>query len=338
VLRFLSSLFNDAEERSASFDEVLLNKAIERVVDGTDRRLRALGDYRKPLREPVEEAIRHVVTMVDSLPSPVAINARAFGADPTLRALFVSADHLREVCRGFNSVREFLASREGSAPEEIFGLLVTVREERKVFGMALEGDNLKRDVLQVAVNFSSHRYLGPADNEADTRWELKKRAFDFLVEGALERLMEERGKRLELDRQRSLLQRKLEAMRAGNWGLAAMLDGEGISADIAGLEADIEAIEAELKESHSDNLSLQQSLDCVVETLGRPADYLASRQISLHLDYRGIKLPDSSSATGVELTELFTGSGHSRTALLGRITWADIPEAGDFWDKAKRYL
>lgn len=339
MLRFLSSLFSSPDERSAGLDEALLDKAIDRAVDGTDPRLRALDGYRKRLRGPVERTVDHVIALVDALPAPAEISPRAFGEDPVLRAFFVSAEHMREVFGGFAGVREYLAGVEGPPPEAVFGLMTMVREERAVFAMELEEETLRRDVMQTAVNFSRHRYLGPAGSEAETRWELKKRAFDFLVEAALARLAEERGKRRELDRQRHLLRQKLDAMRAGSWGLEEMLDGDGERPrDAAALEAEIEAVEAELGQFATDTLGLEDSLACVADTLANPADWLAARRLSLRLDYRGIKVPDSSPAAEIELAELFSGTGAQRTVLFGRIARADIPPPPDFWKAAKRYL
>jgi len=339
MLRFLSSLFTTPAERSGGLDEALLEKATERAVDGTDRRLHALGDYRARLRGPVELAVNHVISLVNALPPPIEISPRAFGEDNGLRPFFVSTEHLREVLGKFSNVRDFLTDLASPPPEEIFGLLTMVREERNVFGMELDGDSLRRDVMQVAVNFSNHRYIGPTGNEVDTRRELMKRAFDFLIEKALERITGERGKRRDLDRQRHLLRQKLDVMQTGQWGLGAMLnDSEGPGPNLAALEAEIETIEVELGHGHADSLGLEESLALVADTLSRPADWLAAHKISLRLDYRGIKLPDSSAMPEIGLAELFSSTGERRTVVLGRIARTDIPEPPDFWKSAKRYL
>jgi hypothetical protein len=207
--------------------------------------------------------------------------------------------------------------------------------------MELEGDTLRRDVLQVAVNFSHHRYLCPTGTEADSRWELKKRAFDFLLERALERLVGEKEKRGEMERQRQLLRRKLAAMRAGNWGLASMnADSEAPPPDIPALEAEIAAIDAELGRTGASALGLEESLDLVADVLSQPADWLAAREICLRLDYRGIRVAESSPAPAGELrlTELYSGTGVSRIALLARVPRGEIPEETDFLQRASRYL
>ncbi|WP_430232946.1 hypothetical protein [Nitrosomonas communis] len=341
MLRFLGSLFTGTSEQQKGLPEDLIEQAIDRAVEGTDQRIRAIGQYRKRLRQPVEFAVAHVIALVDTLPAPIEISPRAFGVDPLLRTFFVSTDHLREVLGSFKTLRNYLADLTEPLPEQIFGLLSMDMEERKVFGAELVGDTLRRDVLQVTVNFSHHRYLGPTSNEIDTRRELKKRAFDFLIAKALERIASERSKRRELDHQWHLLQQKLNTMKAGNWGLDLTLaDHEQQHPDLAVLEAEIEAIEREFGQFHTDHLSLEESLANVVDTLSHPAAWLASREIRLHLDSMGIKIQDPSTASCKEivLTEIFSGTGERRVVLLGHIARRDIPEPANIWQEAKRYL
>ena len=47
VLRLLQSLFSATSNKSGNFDAALIRGAIERVVDGTDPRLRMARQYRK---------------------------------------------------------------------------------------------------------------------------------------------------------------------------------------------------------------------------------------------------------------------------------------------------
>ena len=55
MLHFLSSLFSTGPGQGAGPDKALIERAIERVVDGTDPRVRGLGNYRKRLRPAVEK-------------------------------------------------------------------------------------------------------------------------------------------------------------------------------------------------------------------------------------------------------------------------------------------
>jgi hypothetical protein len=81
MLHFLSSLFKPSGYEAGILDRELIEAATERAIDGTDPRLRALGNYRKRLHETVTLAAQHIIALVDGLPSPVEISRRAYGAD-----------------------------------------------------------------------------------------------------------------------------------------------------------------------------------------------------------------------------------------------------------------
>ena len=70
-----------------------------------------------------------------------------------------------------------------------------------MLGTEQHGEILRRDVKQQAVSFFDHRFGGPAGSEADSRWELKKRGYDYLLEIALKTILSTRGKRQDLKRE-----------------------------------------------------------------------------------------------------------------------------------------
>lgn len=337
---FVSRLFHVGVLADREPEAGLIEAAIERVVDGTDRRLRALGDYRKRLREPVSNAVDHVIGLVDSFPAATEMSGRAFGRDPTVRALFSSVEQMRAVLGRSCGLRDFLSAGHVAA-DELYALLVMDREERTVFGTELDGDTVRRDVIQKAVSFSRQRFLGVRATEHESRTELKKRAFDYLIERAMESLTDERLKREEMVQQRRLLRRKLEAMRAGRWGLAPLeCDDESRGSDGAELEEKIEAIDQELGRFAGSALDLHESLERISSVLGAADDYLQVRELRLHIDYRGLSVPESAATSGsdVELIELFAASGLCRTVLFVRVPVREIPERSDPLRKAAHYL
>ncbi len=336
MLRFLSSLFAANQDEADGLPETLLDAAIERAVEGTDRRLRALGNYRKRLREPVALAARHVIGLVRQLPEATEISSVQYGGDPRLRAAFVSPEHLNEVLGRFWAIREYLEAHSDLPPDDIFGLLTMSRQERQVLGMELDGDTLKRDVLQTAVSFTDHRYLAPTDSERVTRRELMKRAFDFLLEKALERMVAEKARRGDLARERQLLHRKLAALKSGHWGLDTVFsETDEPTPRLEELEAEIEALEAELGRYGGIELGLEESLRHVMDTLGQPEQWLALRSIRLNLDYRGIKAAESEA---IEMSEIFSSNGQSRIVLFGRIPRAQLPAPKDTVKLGQAYL
>lgn len=338
---FLSGLFGAAEDDLSGLSPALIDAAIERAVDGTDPRLRALGGYRRRLRGPASKAIRHVIGLIDDLPPAAPITPGYFGQDPRLRAFFVSPKHINEVLGRFWTVRDYLAGAKHPLPDDIFGLLSVAQYERSTLGMELDGDMLKRDVLQTAVTFSDHQYLAPAASERRTRRELKRRAFDFLVQTAREQMLKVKTSRGDMARRRQALRGKLDAINSGRWGGEAVGEaGDAPSPGLAEMEAEIAAIDAELGRFGKIDLSLEESLRHVEETLAEADRWLTLRPACLCLDYRGIKREAATASPQgtVAITEVTSASGFHRIVMLARIPRAELPGPVDAVKRGQAFL
>jgi hypothetical protein len=339
---FLSGLFGKlTEEGAGRLPAALIDAAIERAVDGTDRRLRALGKYRKRLRVPVTKAVQHVIQLIDELPPAVEISPGHYGTDRRLRAVFVSADHLNDTLTRFWTVRDYLSGAVRPLPDDIFGLLTMTQREHSVLGMELDGEMLKRDVLQTAVSFGNHQFLAPAATERRTRRELKRRAYDFLVRRAQEQMLATKTGRGDLVRQRHLLRARHEALHSGQSRHASVEDIMGQpGSGAAALEAEIAAIDAELGRYGKMELGLEESLRRMEDILAQPETWLTARPLQLNLDYRGIKLngEEPGSTEPVEMTELSSAKGTRRIVLLGRIPRVRFPQQTDVIRRGQAYL
>jgi len=165
--------------------------------------------------------------------------------------------------------------------------------------------------------------------------------FDYLVGEALKSIVTARGKRSELQQQQRLLKHKMNAMKAGDWGLEGMLAAtEAEPLDHAALESEIAAIEAELLELGAASVNLDGVFEAVDATLGRPADWISGRELTLNLDASLIKADASSSRTTRELklNEIYSCEGARRVVLPGWFPRQDLPERVDFLQQAARYL
>jgi hypothetical protein len=180
-----------------------------------------------------------------------------------------------------------------------------------------------------------------AGSEVEARDGLKERAFDYLAEMALQRMANMKEKKSELERQRRLLQRKLDAMQAGNWGLEGMLAEQEVDRpDYQSLGQKIAAVETELLGLPCSQAGLEQRFDCINATLKRPEDGLAMRQLKLHVDAMLVKVkdPELASSEPLELTELYSSNGRQRIVLFGYFPRAELPPEKDFFEEAGRIL
>jgi len=199
MFELFHSIFDLRPAYKGPYPDWLVEKAIERAVDGLDTRLRAIGGYQKKLRPSVIHAIDHVVKLIDELPLPIDASRKQYGHDPYITAFFASANELQQFFSNQRAIWQYLDNLPGPMPERISGLLMMGCSEKHVFGIDLEGDMLRREVPQTTVSFDGHQLLDPNSDGQETRRFLKRRAFDHLIALALRDVSNRRIKRLELE-------------------------------------------------------------------------------------------------------------------------------------------
>jgi hypothetical protein len=341
MFQLLSSLFTTTAERPAGVDNELIEAATDRVIEGTDTRLKALGSYRRQLRNPVEKAVVYVIDLIAELPEPVEISRRTFGSDPRLKAFFASFDHMLEKVGAAKTVEAYLQQTAIGDNSRLYGLLSMQWKEQNRLGMVLQDDRIQRDVQQTAVNFINHNFVGPSVSSEEAAINMKKRAFDFMIGIALERIIANRTRFADLEQQQLLLKTKLKAMKAGNWGLEEVLRPETSGAkDLSPLEAEIEAVERELAKMGARHEVLDKNLQIIKDTLDKPDELLALHSIAFELDSMNIKGDTSTSAKvhRLELIEAYSGIGAARILLPGWFPVSELPAARASIADAMRYL
>ncbi len=148
-----------------------LSQAVEHVVDETYPRLRIIPSYGQRLSGPVSKAFHHVDTLVEQIPEAIPCHRSAFVSDTRVNAFFSGPQQLLEVFSQSRDVRELFDTMPDA--HECWALLCMRKEERQRFGLALEGDEVRKDVMQTGVSFTDHQLVSPGCTEADARKALK---------------------------------------------------------------------------------------------------------------------------------------------------------------------
>ncbi|MTW20593.1 hypothetical protein [Allochromatium palmeri] len=333
-MKLFQSIFG--RETRQHYPDSLIEMAIERAIDGTDSRLRLLPGYRKRLRAPVITAIDHVIALVDAIQAPLPARARQHGTEPRLSTVFSSAGDMLEILARDPALTRFLTGSEGTGAGQVTALLMSEPVERNILGLDLVGDQVRRDVPQVTVNFTAHRLLDPTTSESESRRLWKRRAFDHLLTLALNRIAATKIERVDLARQRDLLRRKLKALERGGWSFEPAAEG---AQDPAALVAELDAITAQLGALGANQDVLQAHLGIVGELLADAPAQLWAEPIAFVLDPMNIqRAPDDPSARRIEFLELRNAQGRRVVALPLTIVPADLPEREDLVSAASRYL
>ena len=335
MLKLLKPFFG-GRETVGRYPETLIRRATDRVVEGTDPRLNLLSGYRKKLRQPVVHAIDHIVSLVDGFPEPIETNAENYGDTPLLRALFSSPSRMLELLGEDINLNRFIrenAVRSGT----IRALLLAQHTTRKVMGNELVEGRVHRDVVQRVASFTEYRLVGLAPNQEKARSEMGSRAFNHLLELALEEIAAMQEQRESLNRQRSLLRRKRRALDHGSWSFEKTRSLT--QTDATSLESELEEIEKQLRALGSSDRTLASHLDIDGRVLSQAEQHLWKEDMVLHLDQMNIER-DANHGSARELRfQLLRNSQGARLIALPVLIPVDkLPKTGNYISEAKKYL
>jgi hypothetical protein len=314
MFSLFKSIFSSDLTDSAQYPEKLLEEAMERAIEGVDARLRGLSGYRKRLRPSLIKAIDHVVDLIDQMPPAIDASRERYSQDPYLAATFSSAVALQRYFSNERAIHEYLDNLKGPRPGHIIGLLLMERSEKKVFTVDIQGEILRRDVPQTTISFTGHRLLDPTGSEEETRKQLRRRAFDHLIELALQDIINSQSERLDLEQQYTLLRRKLSTLEAEGWGLE---EGGSTSSDHADAQIKLDEIEAQLEALPAKTELLNFNLDVLDGVFTNSQHKLYNNNVTVIVDRMNIK-QNSVSETASELrwNELHSANGLVRTAMM----------------------
>ncbi len=284
VFRLLHSIFTREDRGNGSYPAALIEKATQRALDATDRRLHALSGCQKELAPSIECAVDHVMKLVDGLAPPLSASPAGYSQSPLLRAMFASPARLVEVISRDTAFIE--ACRTGGLEDEYHALLITSMSKRQFLGADLVEGVIRQDVVQTSVSFDEHRLIEVTREEAQTRLQLKRRAYDVILRQILEELEARQTRQQSLQGQRKLLRRKSELLKQAGWDLSAKTEA---NQDTAALEVKLQQVEEELSALGSPGDTLNIHLALLRDALTEPAKLLSLENASIILDRRNIE-------------------------------------------------
>jgi hypothetical protein len=186
--------------------------------------------------------VGHIEGLIASIPGPFSLSAGHWDEDPLIHALF-EPDEIRSLLHNCAELKSFFQKRGGQRRCTPHGN----EKGTNCFRTALEGEIIRRDVLQVAVEFYDHRLAAPVATEPESRRELLHRGLKVLATYALEEMMQIQSVREELTEQRRILAIKLKIQKTRERGFEGLLAG--------GSQANPDAMQAEQVLSKSTNSS-----------------------------------------------------------------------------------
>jgi hypothetical protein len=281
---------------------------IDMVIQGTDERMRLVNGYRNKLTGAVTTALEYTGSVIDQIPEAIEISSNTFVSNPYVNAFFTNIDELQSVFSRSSELRDFIDDYHHHDIKEIYALLCMHKTEKIALGMELAGNTLKKDVRQIAVNFSDHHVYAPAPTEYETRQGLKNCLLEGLINKALDRVVQLRLSRRRLEDQQRILQARLRSRQTNHWD---SLDNEKTREQLA-------QIEETMKDTPL--ASPLETLNEVKKVFTHAEEFVRLEKTSLQVDRMGIKRNEDAPETSnrLDLVEVTVGTDAPRVVSLAR--------------------
>ncbi|MDO8703536.1 MAG: hypothetical protein Q7J84_01180 [Sulfuricaulis sp.] len=320
-------------------DPALLRRAIEQVVDGIDPRLHAVLDYARKLTPAVERTIAYFIDCGQWLAAPVEFSAHRWAGDPLVRTLFATAAELQRFFSDDPGVRAYFHDHP-LADEGYIGLGVT-RQERRVFGMAMNGETIRREVPQTAISFSDYRLFGACDNEQQLRQNIEQRGFGFLIGEALEQIVEHQSSARGHEHEQQFLELRLRGLMQKRSAMDSLYyeSNAALDDEIAALRTRLMHEQEALASTRVKTTMLDDYIAVISAVLADPERYVKRATVRLRINRMNIKA-ESPDEPGDELTfsEVTIGGRPPRVVVLTRFPRRDLLAARNGLDEALQSL
>ncbi|MDJ0807933.1 MAG: hypothetical protein QNJ78_14015 [Gammaproteobacteria bacterium] len=307
----------------------MLDVALERVIEGTDLRIRAVTGYKRKLYKSILKSLEYADSIVEQIPHAIDLTPKHFVSDPYIRALFPTLDGLKRIFKQSSELHDYFTEPEHINASESCALLCMHKEEQTIHGMELKGEQVHRDVRQTRVLFSDHRVYSPAESETNARRELKCCIFEGLVNNALAKLSELRTRRHQLEVEQHRLNARLRQKRRGKSPDDDMQEIANASVRLRSQQMELEKVEEALDKIGY--LSPELCLELVNDILSEPDQFVRFKRISVNLDRDGIKRPGDQASTSIHrlnFSEVNIQGQPSRVVTLANFNRQELEESG----------
>ncbi len=332
--------------RPAQFDTdrvsaTMIRGATEKAIALTNPRLSVLPSCHARLAPAVDTTIRYLRAMVEELPAARPVSPAIWSSDRAWRAFFVAPSDIPSALGRSENLRTLFAKYP--LLDEACVLLGMRFSEQRLFGIALHGEIVRRDVVQTCVSFADHRVHVCAQDEVELRRLVGVQAFEYVLAQALSQIAEARVERQELEGNRALIRARLRLLRRQGPGLGAIFAGAPAGAsEQAELQEKLLENERQLETLGDSQAALEMELESLKEVLEHPERCLCVAQKHLRLDTMNV-LSDGTSEDHVaevsfSLAELAGAQPLQRAFVLARFARAEMPSPTINFDAAARYL
>jgi hypothetical protein len=314
LLTKLRDIFGQSNDHDEIHTRDEIWEAVNLVVKLSHPNIHYVRQYQKKLKPAVEHTLKYADELIVQMPPPVLIETDSWNANPLIRALFIDNTQFKKFFSEHVELNNFFQETNASG---CWALLMMNREEKKYFGAEMDGEILKRDVLQTSVNFSDHQILAPMISEEKILKELSLRILKFLASHAFDDILSLIERKKELETEKRILEIGLKVQAAcadSRKSLFLEIDAKEIS------EASevLEQLGRKISEVREEIDEPEDYLNKVTDLLYHPEQFLRSELVRILVNDMNIIVQNENDrgVNEIRFAELISGKGLRKAAVL----------------------
>ncbi|EGJ50183.1 hypothetical protein [Desulfocurvibacter africanus] len=275
-----------SQHRQTPRRDARLDETVDRIAQIVSPKIKAMHDYRRRLREPVQQSLDFFRQAANSLVGPVVMEPGLWRTDPLLNACFSSMEQMSGFLRNSESLRRQAAK---SSQGEIYFLLTMDRREESTLGCVVECEVARRDVLQTVVTFSDHRAHAPAATLEEARETMARGALEHLAARARAHIVDNRKQIEELERARAMLKSELKLLELERHGLGEAFVDADMRRKLSEGEQALHELASNMAQLRSEFVELADYLEFAVRAFEEPGEFVTFSTVTLVVNRQGIK-------------------------------------------------
>lgn len=337
----LLARWRSPRDAGAGADPARVAEAVERIV-ALGPHLRNARRCEARLEGAVAAALPYVDGIVATIPPAREASAAAWSQDPYIHAFFSAPDAIAPALSRSRDLNAFF-EQHPDLPEA-WAVLGMAMSEKHMLGVGLEGETLRRDVIQETVGFGDHQVRICGRSEPALREEVVRRLVAQLGLQGMARYAGEQRERGLLERERALLHTRLQLLEREGAGMGALVGAhEAAGADeLARLHDAIADNALAIGQLGLRSDALDRELDEVCGVLQAPSAHLSVRTRRCVLSRMNVVLSAGGRDDGDELVfqvaRVPTEPPQARAFTLVRVARAGLHPPANLLDEAARLL
>jgi hypothetical protein len=245
------------------------------------------------------------------------VSRKNFSIDPRVRVLFENLESMRKLVNDSASLAEFFTTHKNA--DLAYAFLSMEKKERAFLGVELDGEMLKREVMQTAVTFSGHHLLSPGLTESAAKDGIKCCSFAGLLKKVNQLIMQSHYQIKGLEERKQGLTGQIRSLKAE----LKNSEDENVltAASIEKLHHELKEVDRGLAQTRLETDSPDRHLQLIVDVLSNPEQHISIKRDSLSVNNLGIK---TEHAHIIEYAEIDIETSLQRVALIVNIPRDDL--------------